>query len=296
MVCKYLSALLLVISFSGTLVAGDKLLFLISTPRSVSTAFLRAMQARGEVDARYRLEAFNEPFMPTWCANNVPGAQAVYRKDTLVATYKSTVDQLLQEAEKKPIFIKEQSLIVQDLLRHDERLFSNPDVTFAMLLRNPHHAIISFYKKLGTVINGFSDVVGQKGCYELFQEIKKRTGKDPVIVITEELYEQPREAMERFCQGVNIPFVPEALQWESLGSNFDGTQEWHEAKIQDKAQHWHGDAMISTGFAKPRQYEVDAQGKPTFSEIDTQEDRDACKKAYEENMHYYNLILESMRK
>lgn len=293
---KYLYALLLVSSFSSTIFAGKKILFLVSTPRSLSTAFLRAIQARGEVDARYGMDVFNEPFMPVWWANNGTGAQAVYREDSLVKTYQPIVDQLLQEAEQKPIFIKEQSFIVQSLLRNDDRLFTNPDVTFAMLLRNPHHSIISFYNKLGKVIDGFSAIVGHKGCYEVFQEIKTRTGKAPEIVISEDLYGHSYEAMQRFCERVDIPFVPEALRWQSLGSSFDGTQLWHEAKKQDKAQYWHGDAIMSTGFEKPRQYDVDEQGNPTFSEIEKLEDREACKKVYEENTYYYNLILQSVNK
>jgi len=292
MVRKHLCALLLASCFSGTVFAGHKIVFLISTPRSLSTAFLRAIQARGEVDKQYYMSIFNEPFMPvSWWQDEALGG---YNRPEAPKTYQMAVDQILTEAERSAVFIKEQSYIVQELLQYDDRLFNNSNVTFAILLRNPHHITISFYKKLGKTFDKFSDLIGQKGCYELWQEIKKRTGKSPVIVITEELYQHPYETMHQFCQSVDIPFIPEALQWKSLGSDFEGTQAWHQTKILSATQHWHDDAIMSTGFQKPREYEVDTQGNPTFSEIENPEDREVCKKAYEENMYYYKLILQSI--
>ncbi len=250
------------------------------------------------------MSIFNEPSVPVWYGD-VHGVEQWYGAENgvkmeewcrpgVARTYKEVIDRLLAESELCPVFVKEQSYMVQNLLKEDDRILHDHDITFAMLLRNPHHSIISFYKKWGQLVDNFSEIVGYQGCYELYHEIKKKTGKAPVVVITQEMYTNSADAMQTFCKNVGIPFLPEALQWPSLGMAFDGVVEWHEVKVYERTHYWHGDAILSTGFQQPRQYEVDAEGNPTFSEIANLEDRERCKEAYRENMYYYNLIIESI--
>ncbi len=297
---RYGCALVMAFSVVGMSLAHHKILYLISTPRSLSTIFLRAMHARDD------MSIFNEPLVPVWYGDAHAVKQwygAVYGVDMeewcrsgVPRTSKEVVDRLLAESELHPVFVKEQSFMVQNLLKEDDRIFNDPGITFAMLLRNPHHSIISFYKKWGQLVDNFSEIVGYRGCYELYHEIKKKTDKAPVIVIAEEMYTNTADAMQLFCKNVGIPFLREALQWQSLGTAFDGVAEWHEVKVYERTHYWHGDAILSTGFQKPRQYEVDAEGNPTFSEIANLDDRERCKEVYRENMYYYQRILENVGK
>lgn len=281
---KQICVLIMICSFSGFIEAHHKIVYLIATPRSLSTVFLRAMHARGD------MSIFNEPSVPVWYKNAVPDIKAEeWYRPGIPTSYQEIIDQLFAEAQQRPVFIKEHSFMVQDLLNHDNRILHDADITFAILLRDPHHAIISYYKKEGGITEEFSETIGYKGCYALYELIKKETGKAPVIVITEQLYTYPDEMMRKFCEDVGIPFLPGALQWPSLGAAFDGVEEWHEMKLFDKTHYWHGDAIMSTGFQKPRSYEVDEDGNPTFSEISNLDDREQCKEAYRENMYYYNL-------
>jgi hypothetical protein len=81
------------------------------------------------------------------------------------------------------------------------------------------------------------------------------------------------------------------LNWPKLDHDFTGVQEWGELKNKELTDHWHGNAIQSTSFSKQKSYKVDEQGNPTFSEITNQDDKEACRKAYTENLHYYNLLL-----
>jgi hypothetical protein len=294
---KSLCTLLLLSSVSSLLSAHHKIVYLISTPRSLSTLFLRAMHARGD------MSIFNEPSIPVWYGPNkawygtLNGIEVEqWYRPGFPKTCKEVVDRLLAEAEVRSVFAKEMSYMVKALIKEDDRLLNDHNVVFAILLRNPHHSIISFYKKWGGIVESFDAIIGYKECYELYQHIKQQTGQAPCIVITEEFYMNPAEAMKSFCEQVGIPFLPDALQWQSLGKAFDGVQEWHEAKIYERTHYWHGDAIMSTGVSKPHQYEVDSCGNPTFSEIEKPEDRERCKQVYEQNMYYYKLILQSIDK
>jgi|GEM_PF-637589 len=265
-----------------------KIMYLIATPRSLSTAFIRAMHARGD------MEIFNEPAQQAWMIENGNSlTQDWYIPDT-PTTSSQVVDLLLDTAQTRSVFAKDQSFIVQNLLEHDHRLLHDPHVIFAFLLRNPHHAIISFYKKWGRVIENFSYLVGYQSLYTLFLHIKEQTDKIPVVVCTENLYTNPENTVRKFCAEVDIPFLPHALHWQSLDEQCDGITEWHETKNFELTHYWHGDAIFSTSFTQPTQYEVDADGKPTFLEITNPLDRQICQQAYEENLKYYHLFLNTL--
>ncbi len=98
-----------------------------------------------------------------------------------------------------------------------------------------------------------------------------------------------KATVQAFCEHVQIPFEESALSWENLGANFIAS-EWHENKIPQLLQHWHGDAIQSTKFETLRAYAVDASGTPTFEEISSLEDRQKCKEAYEFNLPYYRQL------
>jgi hypothetical protein len=112
----------------------------------------------------------------------------------------------------------------------------------------------------------------------------------PLIIKTEDLYCNTEHTIKMFCDYCNISFIPEALRWQDLGEDFNGIQEWHEAKFADTTHHWHGDAIRSTGFHKPHTYQVDAQGNPTFEEIE-HDYRSSYQNAYNYNKPYYDLLL-----
>ena len=278
----FFSIIFLVLNIHAT----NKLVIFVAPPRSLSTAALRMMEAYGG------FTVMNEPFIAAYehinSLTNEELKEACWNSDVL-KTYqqaKEVVEKLLQNG---PVAIKEMSFVLEEFLSKDSEFLANKEVYFIFLTRNPHHSIISFYKALGHVFDYFSHYIGYQASYQLFQTLPKDYKK--FILHAEDLYTNPENTAQQLCQFLEIPYKPEMLQWNNLGNNFNGQQEWHDQKVQELVQHWQAHAIHSTGFEKPTSYAVDNDGNPTFSEITNEADRQIVLEAYQENMQYYNLLL-----
>lgn len=229
----------------------NKIIYLVSPPRSLSVAFLRMMHARGD------FSIMHEPSQPVFNRMHSPDiVQNYFRKNSFQSFYEVKTA-ILQEVEKHNVFVKEISFAVEDFHLNDAELMKNPHVYFVFLIRNPHHTIISFYKKVAPIFDQIayqiSDLIGYKSLYSIFKAAKQHAAQAPYIIYTEDLYNNPQETIKRFCQHIGIAFKPESLHWDNLGEHFDG-QAWHEAKHKELIHYWHGDAIKSTGFEKPTSY------------------------------------------
>ncbi len=288
--------LLFFISFIfSSVCAHNKIIYFISPPRSLSVAFMRMMQARGD------FLIMNEPSQYAFNLINSPETVNDWFNENAYKTFEEVKKNIFENAQHASIFVKEISFAVQDFLLNDSEFIKNPHVYFVFLIRNPHHAVISFYKKIQQNFEifesdnahyTFSDVIGYKSLYEIIYGIKQNSTKPITIILSEELYTNPEETVKKFCDDCHIPFIQDALTWQDLGDNFSGQSEWHELKKSDATQHWHNDAIRSNGFSKPSEYETDQNDNPTFSEIENLEHRNICIEAYKENLKYYNLILQ----
>ena len=128
-------------------------------------------------------------------------------------------------------------------------------------------------------------LLATKSLYSIYQKVQKRGKISPVILVAEELYENPDNAIQEFCKQVGIPYLPQPCN----GPLFK-RKSCTILPIKIKLNHWCQEAIQSTGITKPTQYEVDSLGQPTFSEIKDPSNREQCKKAYEYNLEYYNLL------
>ncbi|MBS0606670.1 MAG: hypothetical protein AB7H48_08400 [Parachlamydiales bacterium] len=256
---------------------AHKIVYLVSPPRSLSVGFLRMMQARGD------FKIYHEPTINAHHLMN----QHLFCRDW----YREKAFQTFEEV-KKAIFKEESNVFVKEmsfslLTFIDEDLIKNENVYFVFLFRDPHHAIISLYKKIGSIVEDFHDAVGYEAAYEIFQKIVENKARRPLILFSEELASKPKEVIVQFCNYVGVPFDENSLTWPSLGENFSGYHEWHECKKTELTQHWHGNAIQSTQFGPLTTYQIDSQGNPTFSEIQDLSDREECKKAYIKALPYY---------
>lgn len=282
--------LLLSLSLITTTFCTNKIVYLISPPRSLSVAFLRMMQSRGDFTIMHEPSqfAFNLSYSPELVQN--------WFRPHALTSFDQVKTSILKEAEHRHVFVKEMSFAVRDFHTTDFELIQNPNVYFVFLVRSPHHTTISMYTKFKDFFDSlawqFPDVISYKAQYEIFMAVKAHGFNLPYVIRTEDLYTNPQETVQKFCDHVGIAFKPESLEWNDLGASFDGQKEWHEIKHTESIHHWHGDAIRSIGFGKPRSYEVDEHGSPTFSEIANLEHRKICEQVYREQMVYYHQLLE----
>ncbi|MBS0648939.1 MAG: hypothetical protein JSS10_06935 [Verrucomicrobia bacterium] len=276
----------LLLAFS-TLFAADpthKIVYMISPPRSLSVAFTRMIQARGD------FTIFHEPSQYAYDLINYPELTASWFKKEAIRTFAEVKSALLKAAEQRQVFAKEISFAVEGFLLNDLEFVQNPNVYFVFLMRNPHPTAVSFYNKLQTWPEEWNFLLGYKAQYEIFQFVKRNAANKPILFFTEDLYNDPEKTVKAFCSRLEIPFVPESMQWQALSTEFNGEKEWHELKIPHHTHHWHGEAINSKGFSKPRSYEVDAQGRPTFSEVKNEKDRATLSQAYFLHLPYYEKL------
>ena len=198
---------------------------------------------------------------------------------------------LLETASEQHVFVKEISFFLCDFLAANEEFVANPNINFVFLIRNPHNAILSYYKKYQYIVPDFSFFVGCESSWKDFEIIKAKA-KNPITIISaEELCGEPFKTAQHLFARLSLPFRPECLSWEDLGDNFTGDS-WSDAKVQEKIYHWHDSAIKSTGFSPLANSQlVDQNGAPTFEEIENEQDRQECKKMYDENFPFYQKLL-----
>ena len=284
-----LCSLLMVVSLQGDLPLQNKIVYLVSPPRSLSVAFLRSMQARGD------FEVMNEPSQWAYCSIHCKDIARPWFTENALPTFAAVKQKIIEEASRSNVFVKEMSFAVRDFLLQDKDLVKNKNVHFVFLIRNPHHSTISFYKKAEIVRKdtdkeALVNLLGYKTCYETFDYIKREAVNAPCIVLSENLYSDPQGTMQSLCKFLDIPFTDKMLNWSSLGDSFRG-EEWSEIKPLEITQLWHGSAIKSSGFGQPAQYLLDGEGKPSFAEIVDEARREVYKTAYFENLPFYQKFF-----
>lgn len=281
---KFFCTLILALNLYTNMFAFNKIIYLISTPRSMSVAFMRMMQQRGDHII------FHEPSQCPFNTLTWPEMAKMVFKDNAPKTFEEVKANIFDAAKTKPVFVKEMVVAAHKIIPADLALLKNPDIYFVFLLRSPHATVTSYSKRAVNLPNDLADRIGCKVMYELFDVIQKNAKHKPLLILAEELFNDPVHIVQKFCGHVKIDFDEKYLSWPNLGPDFDGAIEWNEYKKIEFVQRWHGDAINSTGFGRPTKYEVNEQGEPTFSEVKNPEHKKLCIKAYEENLPYYNLL------
>ena len=265
--------------------ADHKIIYLISPPRSLSVAFLRMMDARGDFDV------LNEPSQKAhqmiW---NPEFAKHNFLK-TAPNTFDDVKNIIFERQTKSNVFVKEMSFAVQNFLMNAEEFVRNPNIYFVFLVRNPHPSIISLYKEVGEVFPMFEEVSGYASMRILFDFVRDHAAHAPVIISSESLYTQPEATVRTFCEEVNIPFLPHSLHWKNLGEDFSEISAWGGIKPRRVSYKWHGNAIHSVGFKSPTIYKSDENGRPTFEEIEDDQSRALVTEIYYRNLKHYEYLL-----
>lgn len=207
--------------------------------RSASTAFGRMMIERGDV------VVLHEPFLALTQGDPVM-VPAI--DDTSVARSGRELTALLAELSRtRPVFVKE----VLDY--HYDYVFGHPDeigwMTHTFMVRHPRQTISSHYAMKSTVT---CPEIGYEWLWELFQLLWSATGRQPLVIRSEDLLRDPEAEIKAYCEAVGLPFLPDALHW-SPGDR----PEWQ------RHRGWHLDAIRSSGFTTDRNdYDVTVDNHP----------------------------------
>lgn len=280
----FLVAATFISGLHSTEAENHSIIYLISTPRSLTTAFTRMMYERGD------FSIYNEPSHYAYCLLHHPEFAKQAYNPIAPATYEAVKQTLLSEAKERPVFVKDMSNASEEFLKANPDFIALDHVHFAVLIRDPHHAMISYYKKAPELVKNFHEILGYEALYNLVQWMEGRTKHPFHILNSEDLCNHTEDAVLAFCKSTGIAYLPESLHWNPLDSSFDPLRDWHDYKTGEFVEHWHSDAMTSTGFSRSSSYALDQDGNPTFEEVVNSEDREEIKRAYAKTLPYYLLL------
>ncbi|WP_062347932.1 sulfotransferase [Herbidospora yilanensis] len=192
--------------------AAARPIILWAVPRSRSTAFLRVMMERGD------LEVAHEPFSYL---------QEDGRFDFAGRSVTSPVellDVMLEvSASGRRVFAKDTSDYTYTPLFEDERLFT--DVVHTFMIREPESAIASHY-----AVNPEAtlDEYGFEYLHAIFEAVRSATGETPLVIDGDDLVARPEETVRAYCAHVGLDFRPEAMRWDpGEQTSWRRTNRWH---------------------------------------------------------------------
>ncbi len=196
------------------------IVFLWSHPRSLSSAMERAMVERGD------LRAFHEPFLYLYYLGDARRPLAHFTPDPAHPTsYTGIKRMLLEAAQGGPVFVKDMCYYVADYLAQDDEFVARVRNTF--LIREPARAIASYLRLDPEVTR---EEVGLDSQWRVFEQVRRLCPGTPVVIDAEDLQRQPVATVAAYCAAIGLPFLPEALQWESaLPADWGFVAGWHEA-------------------------------------------------------------------
>ncbi|MEM7293002.1 MAG: sulfotransferase family protein [Pseudomonadota bacterium] len=189
----------------------NKLLALWATPRSTSTAFERVMSNRGD------MTCFHEPYNEAYYYGEDRRNDRYFITDpdlnvTAGLSIASVHEKLLGLAESGHVFVKDFAYSIMHMA--DDRFLDAFTHTF--LIRDPEKMITSMCARWPDLA---LDEVGYQDLHTLYNRIADREGKAPLVIDSDELLTAPEEGMRIYCEAVDIPFLPEALNWEKRDEN-----------------------------------------------------------------------------
>ena len=128
-------------------------------------------------------------------------------------------------------------------------------LTNAFLIRHPAEMLPSLAAKMGAPVLRDTGLPQQ---VEIFRSVRERTGVTPVVLDSEDVLTDPRGALTRLCNQIDVAFSERMLRWPAGRRETDGV--W--------AKYWYDAVERSTGFEPwaPRPRSVPAELQPLLEE------------------------------
>ena len=190
------------------------------------------MRQRGD------LACFHEPFGIAWYKGPDARAPRLAASETRQpdATFEKIWHDLLEAAEKRPVFVK-------DMPHHTSHLWTQEfldRISHSFLIRDPAKVLSSLhnsYQKAGFTTGFEPDEISFGPQNRLFDLLVNRNGSHPTVIDSDDLLEDPETMVRVYCEAIGIPFIAEALHWEKGSRSevlwYDSNEDiWH-ASLRD---------------------------------------------------------------
>lgn len=264
-------------------VPDRKLVYMLCAPRTLSTAFLRVMDRRGD------FKIFLEPTFPVYEHENHKTATLGWFAKHAYTHFDQVKRDIRLAKQKSHVFVKDMCVTASPYLQKAEEILADKNTRVLLLIRNPHHIVLSLYKK-GGVIPGLSEIVGMKSLCAFYEIAAPKLAGRIRIVQAEEFYGNPKECMRSVWDFIGVPFASHAFTWKTLDPTLD-LRRWHVQKVAGISHKWHDRALSTGGMEQPASYLLDSKGQPTFEEVADAESKEQVRRAYIENLPYYQRLL-----
>lgn len=232
------------------------ILALWATPRSTSTAFEWMMRQRGDVTC------FHEPWNEVYYYGEDRRSDREAHVDPVPGrTYAAVWRELTAAA---PAFVKDFAYSVEHELGETELAA----LTHTFLVRDPERVIQGLARHWPDCT---WEEVGFESLHRLFQRVADRDGAVPPVISSADLLDDPAGTVNAYCRAVGIPFVAEAMEWES-GERREVS--WY----GEGTGPWHDDLRASTGIQRstteypplgddPRLVELHQRAVPLYEDL-----------------------------
>ncbi len=227
-----------------------------SGPRNISTTLMRSWESRGDTVVT------DEPFYAHYLS--VTGRNHPGRKEVIASQdtdWRRVAEWLTGPIENgEPIWY--QKHMAQHFMPEMEADWTSHLVN-CFLIREPAEVLLSYTAKREKVT---LEEIGYRQQVELFELERVRTGKNPPVLDSRDILENPRKMLSLFCEKVGVTFTEKMLSWPAGGRKTDGV--W--------AKHWYDRVEKSTGFLPFREKQKKLP--------------EALKPLCQEAMEYYKLL------
>jgi len=198
-----------------------------SGPRNLSTALMYAFDARAE------FSVLDEPFYGSYL--QASGADHPMREEILAnmeTDPKAVAKQLIRPRDG---YLYSKQMTHHILASFNRDWFSS--ATHAFLIRHPARVVASYARKREKVS---LDMIGYVEQWRISEEVAG-AGQKPIIIDSNDIRNNPEEALRKLCNALGLSWDPAMLRWDAGGNPADGV--W--------ATHWYGAVHQSRGFAGP---------------------------------------------
>ncbi len=269
---------------------NNKVIFLLSTPRTLSTAFVRMMVNRDD------FIAYSEPAMAMYFKRHHPEVDFKFTSSA-IWSFSQMQKNFERDRSKKHLFIKEFGSRLWPLFEENSAYFEDPDCYFVFLIRSPHKVAISLYIGLKKMSDGkideanLTDLVMHEELWGIYKKIKQRVKNSPILIFSDDLSNHPIKTVQAFCEKTGIKFLEKHLVWNTFDIANQEVPQWNETKQYSDILVWNENVLKSVGFTPQKKYKVDDLGEPTFEEVQNQFDREIVRRAYLRQLPFYKFFL-----